>query len=161
MTTRRHSTSDNLLPRTDPEALIRAANAERRRLAQIKSGQLTSNSSSSQPIAPLPFSSTTQPGMSEKQASLSLASDPSAANITAKKSDLELLQPKRTYWGRHTRLAKANPQDSTCSGGPGSGGPTCSPKSGRIPGRSSEPPRGHDAGFWVNENGDEKSSGAR
>ncbi|OAV85324.1 hypothetical protein PTTG_30612, partial [Puccinia triticina 1-1 BBBD Race 1] len=55
MSTRRNSNVENLLPLSDPEAILRSGNAERRRLAQL----LTTSSSRPNPQQPIEMSDTT------------------------------------------------------------------------------------------------------
>ena len=80
MSTRRNSNVENLLPLSDPEAILRSGNAERRRLAQL----LTTSSSRPNPQQPIEMSDTT-PTAGGPEHSAELTQTTEAADLTTAK----------------------------------------------------------------------------
>ncbi|KAA1078707.1 hypothetical protein PGT21_000308 [Puccinia graminis f. sp. tritici] len=98
MTTRSNTDPNELLPLTDPEAIIRSGNAEQRRLKQLKSN----------PTAPIPLLSETTPPttMSDKTAP---AHETSGLTRTADASDMQTAKDwfKSVFKLQHAAIIEA------------------------------------------------------
>ncbi|KAA1068738.1 hypothetical protein PGT21_014137 [Puccinia graminis f. sp. tritici] len=98
MTTRSNTDPDELLPLTDPEAIIRSGNAEQRRLKQLKSN----------PTAPIPLLSETTPptAMSDETAPVH---ETSGSTRTADASDMQTAKDwfKSVFKLQHAAILEA------------------------------------------------------
>ncbi|EFP91180.1 uncharacterized protein PGTG_16371 [Puccinia graminis f. sp. tritici CRL 75-36-700-3] len=100
MTTRRNTESHDLLPLTDPEAIIRSGNAERRRLSNLHA----------QPIAPLPFRpSPSEENMSDATATPGTQEQTTDSARTADATDISTAKDwfKAVLKIQHSTIAQA------------------------------------------------------